>query len=441
VTVDPRRATLLTIALGVIVAAAALVARFGDLSEVGWTLLAAYAGTGVGLALVLVVALLGDVRLGRLWMPAVLVTAFVLRAILIPTPFVSEDAARYHWDGKLLAHGVNPYLTVPNSPELAEFATDDIDDRISERSERTLTVYPPLAQILFAAAYLTSPGSLVGFQILWLLAEAAAWLFLVRELRRRNRPRAPLLLLAWSPLVLYWGYLPGHLDTLYLPFVTLFLVAVDREQPARAGLWMALACLIKPFPAILLPAAFIAFGPRRFLRTAMAGLAVTIVFYLPFLDAGWNLFSSMWLMARAWSFNGSTALLFEGLLPMTAAHLVSGVFLVGMIAASLRLGRDFHSRCLMAAAAFVIASPTVFPWYLMWIFPLLVLRPDPALVALIALIPLSDLVMIEWVQTGKWQQPIWTMVVEYGAFYGLLFTGWRRGWGMFRGAGPREASP
>jgi hypothetical protein len=381
------------------------------------------------------VAVAGAIRAGRgPGMAWIVLGALAVRLVLLPAPFaLSEDAARYHWDGKVLAAGINPYLHPPNAPELEHLRVHEIDDLISERSNRTLTVYPPLAELTFAAGYLLTPGSLLGLQLLWMLAELAAWLLAARELAAANRPRRRLMLLAWSPLLVFTGYLPGHVDLLTLPFVVAFLGAVRRDRPAVAGLMLGLAALVKPFPLLLFPAAVAELGLRRSLRFAAALAAIVLVSYLPFLSAGFGLVSSMVLMAEEWSFNGSLAAGLDVFLPRGVAHTVSWSIFLLLLAATFYLRRDFLSRCLLACAAFAICSPTLFPWYLAFFLPLLVLRPDPALLALTILAPLADLVLLDYLADGAWRQPPWTAAVEYGVFYGLLIVGARRRWGMFRG--------
>ncbi len=382
---------------------------------------------------VLYLSFLGKAGKGSVLFGILLALAF--RLALFSAPFeLSEDAARYHWDGKVLAHGINPYLYPPKAPELDGLRGDPPDGKVSGISYRTLTVYPPLAELSFAAGYLLTPGRLAGLRFLWLLAELAAWLLAFRALSRRGLPLSRFFLLAWCPLLVFQGYLPGHVDLLALPFLLLFLEAVDRKKAGPAGAFLALACLVKPFSGLLLPAAWMVLekGERRRFAWVFAGLG--ILFYLPFLGAGWNLFSSMLLMARKWSFNGSAAVLLERVMPMGPAHLVSAFFMVASVLYGARRGRDFLEKALWAALSFVAFSATLFPWYLAWILPLLLFRPHPALLAFAALASLSDMVLLDFLSKGVWRQPLWTGVVEYLAFYGLL------GWAAWRGH-RRKSSP
>jgi hypothetical protein len=367
---------------------------------------------------------------GRRSLVPILLAAVLFRVAAMPASRdLSDDAYRYHWDGKVLTCGINPYLYAPDATEVAHLQIHPVDDKINHPWYRTC--YPPLAELLFAAGYRLSPGRLTGLNLLTLLAEILTWWLLLGALKQRGLPPINLLLIAWSPLLIFQGYLPGHLDLLYLPFFTLFILMVPRGRAVWAGIVLGLACLIKPLPLFQLPAAWRELGWRRGLFMILVMTAVAILFYLPFRTAGIKLIESTWLMAREWSFNGSLGALCEQWWPRLTAHYVVGVVLVGLILLATWYGRDLLARMLMIQAAFYICTPTLFPWYLVGMYPLLVLRPDPALLALGILIPLADEVLIPFHATGIWAPAGWVPWVEYVPFYGLLALGAWRGWGMF----------
>ncbi len=355
----------------------------------------------------------------RRWLLAVVVLGVLMRLLIMPsTRELSDDAARYHWDGKAIAHGVNPYLFAPDDPRVARLWTDAVDERINHPWNRTC--YPPVAEGLFTVSYLLSPGSLRGLQLLSLLAEILTWFILAQELARRRLPTSWLLVMVWSPLLICQGYLPGHLDLLTLPFIALLIRAVLARQGARAGLWLIFACLIKPLPLLLLPAIARELGLRRTVRLVVVCGVVGVAAYLPFWSAGWDLFSSTWLMATDWSFNGSVGALLESFLAKRQAHLVSGIFTgLGILLTAWR-GRDFLARAIGAQIVFVIFTPTLFPWYLVGTLPLLVLRPQAALLALVTLAPLADQVVIAHHLYAVWNEAAWVRWSQYVPFYGLL---------------------
>ncbi len=51
-------------------------------------------------------------------------------------------------------------------------------------------------------------------------------------------------------------------------------------------------------------------------------------------------------------------------------------------------GHDLCERCLLVVAALFLLSPTQFPWYYIWMLPLLAIRPRASLLSLTVLLPL-----------------------------------------------------
>jgi alpha-1,6-mannosyltransferase len=436
---SPRAAFLLYLTGFFLLGSAVLVGQdTGTVSQwVGTIMVASVLG---GFMVLLTVWTWRNARPGKRWLLFVILAGLGMRLAVMPAGReLSDDAARYHWDGKVLAHGINPFLHAPDNPAVAHLKTQAIDDRINHPWNRTC--YPPLAQAVFTAGYLMSPGRLIGLQILFLVAELATWLLLARELSRRKKSAVWLLPAIWGPLIFFQGYLPGHLDLLNLPLVTLFILAVMKKQAGRAGLYLALACLVKPLPLLFMPAAIRELGPRGSMKLGLGLAGVLAVAYLPFLGAGRDLFGSTWLMATDWSFNGSLGALLEVVFPQRQAHLLSGLMTGLLVMAGAWRGRDFLSRALLAQTAFIAFTFTLFPWYLIGMIPLLVLRPDPSLLTLCCLAPVSDQVVIGHQLHRTWQPAWWTRPVQYVPFFGLLLAGWRKRWGMFRPVGKSGSTP
>src|SRR6185437_9152024 len=102
--------------------------------------------------------------------------AIVLRAyVLLFDPMLSSDMYRYVWDGKVQAAGINPYRYIPDDPALAPLRDDAIYPNVN-RHEYAPTIYPPMAQIIFAAVARVSPtvtamkAAMVGFEIIAVIA-------------------------------------------------------------------------------------------------------------------------------------------------------------------------------------------------------------------------------------------------------------------------------
>jgi hypothetical protein len=67
-----------------------------------------------------------------------------------------------------------------------------------------------------------------------------------------------------------------------------------------------------------------------------------------------------------------------------------------------------------------ILTPVLYPWYLCWIIPLLVIIPNRAWLMLSGSIFLSYLVWKGYVEAGIWEENMWVKIIEYAPFYSLL---------------------
>lgn len=84
-----------------------------------------------------------------LWIVLGVAIAMRLPPLLAP-PFLSSDLNRYIWDGRVQQAGINPYVYVPADPALASLRDDMIYPHVY-RADYAPTIYPPMAQVIFAA--------------------------------------------------------------------------------------------------------------------------------------------------------------------------------------------------------------------------------------------------------------------------------------------------
>src|SRR5579884_948487 len=84
-----------------------------------------------------------------------LFAAVVFRAVLLfALPNLSDDFYRFIWDGRLLAHGVNPFSHLPsyyasqNNTDISIFGLSrELFDKLN--SPNYFTIYPPVCQYIF----------------------------------------------------------------------------------------------------------------------------------------------------------------------------------------------------------------------------------------------------------------------------------------------------
>jgi hypothetical protein len=111
--------------------------------------------------------------------------------------------------------------------------------------------YPPLGPVLLWACI--GAGRAAHLPDLWSLKLAiAAFQFVASVILAARRQSLAAGALLWL-LIAPFGTLLGYIDCFYLPFVLLAIFALQDEDFAIAGAWLAVALLIKWQPAILAP--------------------------------------------------------------------------------------------------------------------------------------------------------------------------------------------
>ena len=124
-------------------------------------------------------------------------------------PNLSDDYLRFIWDGRLLAHGYNPYLYLPTQlVHTALGSSAGLTDSLFQglNSPRYFTVYPPLNQAFFGLAAWLFPtnllGTIISLRIPILLADLGSIYLLAKLLRRFGKNPNLSLLYGLNPLVI-----------------------------------------------------------------------------------------------------------------------------------------------------------------------------------------------------------------------------------------------
>lgn len=354
-------------------------------------------------------------------------------------PRHSDDVYRYVWDGRVLAHGINPYRFAPDDPQLASLR-DETHARINH--PHLPTIYPPLAEHLFGLLARLPGDPVRVVRVAVSLAELMTAMVLMLHLGRRA--------LWWwcAPLVAWelWG--DAHVDGLAILGLVVALWLEARNRPVWSGLALGLSAACKPFA---LPLAAL---DRRPWRALLAGL-VLLLLYASLAEPEAPLLGSLFEYGRRWRSNAGLFAIVEGALragldvlhvdrwelPLPVATALSGrarptlfpdeiaglVARAGLALVWLALLVRWRRRPDPAAAAlrvlllFVLASPTVHPWYALWLVPLAAALEDQddrsaawAARALVALIPLGYWPLAEYRATGVYDEPVWTRLIQHG---------------------------
>ena len=205
----------------------------GDHASVIWVMLAE------GLVYAAAVWLIGrhEALLGGALRPKALMlilgAAVFSRALLIAAPPLSTDIYRYVWDGRVQAAGINPYLYRPADPEVAFLRDGTIYPNIN-RAETAVTIYPPMAQLIFRAVTRVAE-SVTLMKLAMVTFEGIAVVALLALLRRRDLPDTRIALYAWHPLPLFEFAGSGHIDAAAIGLMLLACVIAERRRPLIAG--------------------------------------------------------------------------------------------------------------------------------------------------------------------------------------------------------------
>lgn len=352
----------------------------------------------------------------------------LMRLILATSqPVLEDDYYRYLWDGAVTAHGENPYGVIPL----------DVQERDAKVSGRLLalgneagtilervnhpqlgTVYPPVAQAAFALAHAVSPWKLSGLRLLYYALDCAVFALLVAVLRQLGRSPLLALIYWWNPLAAKEIYNSVHMDILLVPLTLGAILLALRGRVIWAMVPLALAVGTKLWPVLLLVPLLVTarHTPRKAGMALVVFLLGSVLLLSPLLtitaledESGFVAYGSRWEMNDAlfmvfpWIAEGAAHLLQLDVSHGTAHRAGKGLvalLTLGVVAwVTRKTYRSYgsvrehaaYSLCgglLAIVGTLFLLSPTQFPWYFLWLLPLLSLYPNRGLLLLTLVLPL-----------------------------------------------------
>lgn len=386
---------------------------------------------------------------GRItWLPfVILAAALILRLMFLTAPpQLSDDIYRYQWDGSNLLQGINPYAAAPSKVAPTP-ALSGVHSRINH--PEYVTIYPPAAQMVFAAGAALK-RDVTGIKGFLVLLDMSLCALLILLLRRLELPVWLAVLYAWNPLPVLEIAGSGHVDGAGLTMLigSFCLLAVHRKNDSTdgtrhwlyllSGALMAGAGLVKLFPFMLTPVLFLLVpaGRRRYFIAGFLAALVTIV--LPFLPHLINITGSLNTYARNWEFAGFAFNSLRGITGSgTYARLILlFLFLLVYIAIIFRLvqgirhdespitrARRALQACYAIAMAFLLLTPTLHPWYALCLVVFLPFCPGPAGLVLGWAVFLAYQVQIPYFILGRWiENPQVTAVIFWAPVTAYLLS-------------------
>jgi len=338
--------------------------------------------------------------------------AILLRVLLFPAA-PTNDINRYLWEGKLLREGISPYSQLANAPEVEDHRDEFWPD--INHKDRT-TVYPPLAEYVFAAVgwFSYTPGAL---KLVFIDADLATLALIFLLLQRHRAPPRWAILYALNPITLAAVAAEAHFDALFVLALTGLLVAAELRKTGLAWVLLGVAIQIKLVALVLIPVLGLTLGWRKTWWGALALIlpGLPFVFDVPTVLAG------LWEFGGESDFNSSVhavIVYFTG--SEAAASVLCLILLAGAVWLASTLPLEFPQRCFLALGALLLFSSVIHFWYLLWILPLLALMPS---VAWLYLTGAMGLYLLTWHYSQaeqNWMLPAWAQAVIWIPFYVLL---------------------
>lgn len=298
----------------------------------------------------------------------ILVAAALFRIVAgCGSPALSDDVHRYVWDGRVQLHGVHPYRFPPDAPELAPLraaAASGINH------PELKTIYPPLAELFFLALGALGAGP-AGYKLTLGMIDFGVVLALEELLRRTGLPRERLLLYAWNPLAVLETAGSGHLEPVGVLFVVVAGLWIAERRPQATLLALAAAVHVKLLPACLVPGVLrrVGWGRAALLIAALALPLLTYAVDGPALGAGLAAY------AERWEYNATLYAGVEAAIERldgsreVARLAVAAAAAAWLFALARRRDRSFAREALLAFGGVLLLSPTLHPWYLLWVLP------------------------------------------------------------------------
>jgi len=387
--------------------------------------------------------------LARRELGAILLVGLAARCVvLVSPPFLEDDYHRYLLDGAVTAHGLNPYGVIPDQllpndpsypggsvdgshrPLLATIAMSGRETIEQVNHPHLATIYPPAAQAVFATAHVINPWSVYTLRVVMLAFDIATVALLLMLLAELKLPRIWVAWYWWNPVLLREVTSSTHMDVIVFPFVVAGVLFALRRRTAWCSLALVVAVGAKLWPILLAPVLLRA-SARRIPAMLWGSIIIvggSALMLWPMLigatgnDAGLHAFSRYWRnndgFFAIWSHVASAILpLFSvsGDDVIRYSRLVVAIFVGGWAALCalkpIRDGHDLTSRMLGVVAVLFLLGPTQFPWYYLWMLPLLCVRVNVALLLYSVTLPLYYLHyeyrFVLWIE----HLPVWVAIL------------------------------
>ena len=374
----------------------------------------------IGVLFFLAIINITKLPLKEIWIAWIVFTGLFARIILIPSaPILEDDFYRYLWDGAVTANEYNPYMLSPlqvqqqdpDVPEKILKLADQSGDVINKINHPKIkTLYPALAQIVFALSYYLVPWSVTGWKFIMLLGDLFLLFFIIKILRELKLPISFVAIYWLNPIILHEYFNTGHYDLFALLFTAISFYYFLKSEHITASITLALAVGFKLWPVLLFPFYLRRLSNQKFkiISSIIAFSVFVVIIFIPVLRAGIDENFGFMKYAANWINNAAFYTILKDSIDLftatfkiyyvcadcVARWITIGLMLITilwLIRKPLNDNKLLSNNILIAVAVMFLISPTQFPWYYTWLVLPLVFSPKFSLLMYAFLIPLYHL--------------------------------------------------
>lgn len=355
-----------------------------------------------------------------------LVGSTLLFIILLLKPHsLSNDIYRYVWDGMLSLNGYNPLIYKPEDSLMQEFHNEPLYKILDWKG--LYSPYPPFAQFIFvisnipyklfgllgARSIFALPHLITGFFLYKFVDKRYAWIFLL------------------NPLSLIEVVNSGHIDGYITVLLLATLILYKKARYSLSAFFLTLAILTKIYPILFLPVFVLDLIRqkkwRAFFISSLVFLCTLVVFYMPFL---WGTIFPLTRYALIYEEQEYNASIFRYLNyyfldnSKTSRIVAQTYALRGFVFSTLLLyiPRFSFKILLLIGVVYLAFSPLVFPWYLLFFYPIVFFEAqetkDNLIIYLFTYVQI--LLLTIYLEPGTRQLRELMLNIEYGLILAII---------------------
>ncbi len=338
---------------------------------------------------------------------------FIIIKILFifKTPILSDDIYRYLWEGKIFLHGINPYLYPPNSIKLINFR-DEIFNHINHKN--LPAIYPPF-MIFFNSIVVSISNSIKFYKFILFLFDILTFFIILLLLNEAKINIKYGLCYFINPLTVIEIEWSGHNDIIMIFFFLLALYFLIKNKLIKSTFFYSISILSKFIYLVFI---------KDFLKNFKSFIVFSIIVLISysFFLSNQKIFYSLDIYLKTWEFNGSIFKILKFFIKNNEITRLILLFLFGIYWSIINFKiKNIYKKLFFLIIGFILFSPTVHPWYGLWILPFICFNFYIEIYTFLLFLPFSYYVLDKYFTLGVWQENNFITFIIYCPLILFLF--------------------